>query len=73
VSLDAEMVGEDSQLAKFAGTRHESPEAFAARVRAWAMKWRCLGPSCHEPTPMGMFCSDRCREASREFERGKRR
>lgn len=70
--MTAEAVGEDSQLAKFAGTRHESPDAFAARTRAWAMTWRCLGPACDDPTPMRMFCSDKCRQASLEFERGKR-
>ena len=67
-----EAVGEHSQLAKFDGTRHESPEAFAARIKAWAMRWRCLGPGCRVETPMRMYCSDECREKSKEEVRGKK-
>jgi hypothetical protein len=49
-----------------------SAKAQAAEIRAWMRTWRCLGPWCSVATPGAMFCSDGCREASREAERAKR-
>lgn len=64
--LMGDSVGESSFKAKIAGTRHERPEAFAARIHAWMQTWTCLW--CKKPNPGRMFCSEACREASRLHE-----
>ena len=68
--LHGDTVGESSFKAKLAGTRHEAPEAFAARIKAWMMGWTCLW--CKKPNPMKMFCSDACRQSSKEHESGQK-